>query len=62
VGALMLHHAFVAPTIGVDRQRVVSGFNHQANEGSSRLLRSGVVVSYGAGGQNAAIIMQRAKR
>jgi len=61
-GALMLHHAYVAPTIGVDRNRVVNGFNHQANEGTSRLLRSGVVVSYGAGGQNAAIIMQRAKR
>src|SRR6478609_2330390 len=60
--ALMLHHAFVVPTIGVDRQRVVNGFNHQANEGTSRLLRNGVVVSYGAGGQNAAIIMQRAKR
>jgi 3-oxoacyl-[acyl-carrier-protein] synthase II len=60
--ALMLHHAYVVPTIGVDRKRVVGGFNHQANEGSSRLLRSGISVSYGAGGQNAAIVMQRARR
>jgi 3-oxoacyl-[acyl-carrier-protein] synthase II len=60
--ALMLHHAFVAPTIGIDRLRVVSGFNHQANQGSSRLLRSGVAVSYGIGGQNAAVVLKRARR
>jgi 3-oxoacyl-[acyl-carrier-protein] synthase II len=59
---LMLHHAFVAPTIGVDRQRVVGGFNHQPNQGASRLLRSGVAVSYGVGGQNATIVLRRAKR
>jgi len=60
--AMMLHHAYVAPTIGIDRQRVVSGFNHQANEGTSRLLRSGLAVSYGIGGQNAAVVLKRARR
>jgi 3-oxoacyl-[acyl-carrier-protein] synthase II len=57
--ALMLHHAYVAPTIGIDRKRVVSGFNHQAN-GSARALRAGVAMSYGIGGQNASIVMRRA--
>ncbi len=60
--ALMLHHAFVAPTIGIDRQRVVSGFNHQADQGSAKVLRSGVVVSYGIGGQNASIVLRRGKQ
>jgi 3-oxoacyl-[acyl-carrier-protein] synthase II len=60
--AMMLHHAYVAPTIGIDRHRVVSGFNHQANEGTSRLLRSGIAVSYGIGGQNAAVVLKRARR
>jgi 3-oxoacyl-[acyl-carrier-protein] synthase II len=57
--ALMLHHAYVAPTIGIDRKRVVSGFNHQAN-GSARALRAGIAMSYGIGGQNASIVMRRA--
>jgi 3-oxoacyl-[acyl-carrier-protein] synthase II len=58
---LMLHHAYVAPTIGIDRRRIVSGFNHQADHGVSRLLRAGVAVSYGIGGQNASIVLRRAQ-
>ncbi len=56
--AMMLHHAYVAPTIGVDRKRVVSGFNHQPN-GSERALRAGVAMSYGIGGQNASLVLRR---
>lgn len=58
---MMLHHAYVAPTIGIDRKRVVSGFNHQAH-GSERALRAGIAMSYGIGGQNASIVMRRAER
>jgi 3-oxoacyl-[acyl-carrier-protein] synthase II len=57
--ALMLHHGFVVPTIQLDERRVVHGFNHQANRGLARELRSGFVVSYGIGGQNAALLFRR---
>jgi len=59
--AMMLHHSFIAPTIGIDRRRVVGGFNHQANRGLAGPLRAGVAVSYGIGGQNAALVMRRAR-
>ncbi|HYJ10751.1 MAG TPA: beta-ketoacyl synthase N-terminal-like domain-containing protein [Polyangiaceae bacterium] len=58
--ALMLHHEFVVPTVKLDEKRVVHGFNHQANRGESRKLRSGVVVAYGIGGQNATLLMRKA--
>jgi 3-oxoacyl-[acyl-carrier-protein] synthase II len=57
--ALMLHHGFAVPTIKLDEKRVVHGFNHQANRGESRNLRSGVVVAYGIGGQNATLLMRK---
>ena len=57
--ALMLHHEFVVPTVKLDEKRVVHGFNHQANRGASRNLRSGVVVAYGMGGQNATLLMKK---
>jgi hypothetical protein len=40
---------------------VVGGFNHQANRGLAGPLRAGVAVSYGIGGQNAALVMRRAR-
>jgi 3-oxoacyl-[acyl-carrier-protein] synthase II len=58
--ALMLHHEFVIPTVRLDEKRVVHGFNHQANRGEARKLRSGVVVAYGIGGQNAALLLRKA--
>jgi 3-oxoacyl-[acyl-carrier-protein] synthase II len=59
--ALMLHHDFVVPTVKLDERRVVHGFNHQANRGEARRLRSGVVVAYGIGGQNATLLLQKVK-
>lgn len=60
--ALMLHHDYVVPTVGVDERRVVHGFNHQANRGVARELRSGLTVSYGIGGQNATLLLKKEKR
>lgn len=57
--ALMLHGEYVVPTVGLDEGRIVQGFNHQANRGAARLLRSGLAVSYGAGGQNAALLLKK---
>ena len=57
--ALMLHHEFVVPTIRLDEKRVVHGFNHQANRGEARKLRTGVVVAYGIGGQNATLLLRK---
>jgi 3-oxoacyl-[acyl-carrier-protein] synthase II len=59
--ALMLHHDFVVPTVRLDEKRVVHGFNHQANHGVSRPLNSGLVVAYGIGGQNAALLLKKAE-
>jgi len=58
--ALMLHHDFVVPTVKLDEKRVVHGFNHQANRGEARPLRSGFVVAYGIGGQNATLLLRKA--
>jgi len=57
--ALMLHHDFVVPTVRLDEKRVVHGFNHQANRGVARELNGGVVVAYGIGGQNAALLLRK---
>lgn len=59
--ALMLHHDFVVPTVRLDEKRVVHGFNHQANSGAARELGAGVVVAYGIGGQNAALLLRKAE-
>jgi 3-oxoacyl-[acyl-carrier-protein] synthase II len=58
--ALMLHHDFVVPTVRLDEKRVVHGFNHQANRGAARKLNGGIVVAYGIGGQNAALLLRKA--
>jgi 3-oxoacyl-[acyl-carrier-protein] synthase II len=57
--ALMLHNDFVVPTVKLDEKRVVHGFNHQANRGEARALRSGFVVAYGIGGQNATLLLRK---
>lgn len=57
--ALMLENDFVIPTINIDESRVVHGFTHQANHGAARPLRSGVVVTYGMGGQNATLVLRK---
>lgn len=57
--ALMLHNDFVVPTIKLDEKRVVHGFNHQANRGAAQKLNGGLVVAYGIGGQNAALLLRK---
>lgn len=57
--ALMLRHDYVIPTVGVDESRVVHGFNHQANRGKAKALRTGLVVSYGIGGQNVVLALRK---
>ena len=59
--ALMLRHGYVIPTVGLDESRIVHGFNHQINAGVERVLRSGVVVAYGIGGQNAVLALRKAE-
>jgi 3-oxoacyl-[acyl-carrier-protein] synthase II len=59
--ALMLHEGFIIPTINVDERKVVQGFNHQANRGVARPLDAGVVVTYGIGGQNAALALRKVR-
>lgn len=59
--ALMLKNDFVVPTVQLDEKRVVHGFNHQANRGEARKLRSGIVVAYGIGGQNATLLLRKAE-
>lgn len=58
-GALMLQHDYVIPTVGIDERRVVHGFHHQANIGSPQALQHGLVVAYGIGGQNAALLLKK---
>lgn len=60
--ALMLKHDYVIPTINVDESRVVHGFNHQANRGVSRVSHAGVVIAYGMGGQNVALVLRKGGR
>ena len=57
---LMVQHDFVVPTINVDpdAQRRVS--QHQARVGAARPCGAGLVMSYGMGGQNAALLVKKA--
>jgi 3-oxoacyl-[acyl-carrier-protein] synthase II len=56
---LMLQNGFVIPTVGIDESRTVRGFDHQANVGRPAALRSGLVMAYGIGGQNAAALLEK---
>lgn len=58
--ALMLNGDYLIPTLGVDERRVVHGFNHQAR-GAVQSLRTGLVVSYGIGGQNVVLGLGKAQ-
>ncbi len=59
---LMLQNDFLIPTIGIDESRIVRGFNHQPNVGRAARLRSGLVMAYGIGGQNATVLIEKADR
>jgi 3-oxoacyl-[acyl-carrier-protein] synthase II len=57
--ALMIKNEYLIPTINIDESRVVRGFNHQANHGTAHACNAGIVMSYGIGGQNAALALCR---
>ena len=57
--ALMLHHDYVIPTINVDPTRVKRNANHQPGVGVARACESGISMSYGMGGHNAALLLRR---
>jgi 3-oxoacyl-(acyl-carrier-protein) synthase len=57
--ALMIKNEYIIPTINIDESCVVRGFNHQANRGVARKSKAGLVMSYGIGGQNAALALSR---
>jgi 3-oxoacyl-[acyl-carrier-protein] synthase II len=58
--ALMLSEAQVIPTMNVDELHVVDGMNHQANRSAPRPCDVGLAMSYGLGGQNAALALTTA--
>jgi 3-oxoacyl-[acyl-carrier-protein] synthase II len=57
---LMLYEGYVIPTVNIDEERVVEGMNHQANRGVIRPCDVGLALSYGLGGQNAAVSLTKA--
>jgi 3-oxoacyl-[acyl-carrier-protein] synthase II len=57
--ALMLHYAYVVPTINVDAKRVKRNANHQPNMGIARACEAGISMSYGMGGHNAALLFRK---
>jgi len=61
-GALMIKNGYIIPTINIDESRVVRGFNHQANRGVARACGAAVIMSYGIGGQNVALVLRRTDR
>lgn len=59
--SLMIHNECTIPTAGSDPEALVHGFNHQERGSEHRLLRAGLVVAYGIGGQNAVLALSRNK-
>lgn len=57
--ALVLHHGYIIPTINIDEAKVATGHCHQANRGRSAAVQAGLVVAFGIGGQNAALLLRR---
>jgi 3-oxoacyl-(acyl-carrier-protein) synthase len=57
--ALMLSEGQVVPTLNIDESRIVDGMNHQANRAGARVCDVGVALSFGLGGQNAALLLTR---
>ena len=59
--ALMLAEGQVIPTMNIDEMHVVDGMNHQANRAAPpRPNDVGLAMSYGLGGQNAALALTTA--
>jgi 3-oxoacyl-(acyl-carrier-protein) synthase len=58
--ALMLSEARVIPTMNIDEMNIVDGMNHQANRAAPRPCDVGLAMSYGLGGQNAALALTTA--
>ncbi len=57
--ALMLHEGHVIPTLNIDEENIVAGMNHQANRSAVKPCDVGLALSYGLGGQNAALSLTK---
>lgn len=57
--ALMMHHAYLIPTINIDPDRATNVFT-QPNVGAPRSSRLGLAMGYGMGGHCTAILLRRA--
>jgi 3-oxoacyl-[acyl-carrier-protein] synthase II len=60
--ALMLHEGFIIPTINIDESKLTGEVHHQPNRGEPGQCEAGMVVSYGIGGQHAALVLRRHHR
>ncbi|MFT4978745.1 MAG: 3-oxoacyl-[acyl-carrier-protein] synthase II [Myxococcota bacterium] len=58
---MMVHHDYVVPTINIDASAGRRVTEHQAREGTARPCGVGVAMSYGMGGQNAALLVKKAE-
>lgn len=56
---LMVHHRFIAPTINVDESKLPEDFDHVPNRGRADQCGAGLVVNFGIGGQNTALLLRR---
>jgi 3-oxoacyl-[acyl-carrier-protein] synthase II len=60
---LMLHHRFLAPTLNIHLERAgETSVVHVAGRGRPHSAKAGLVVVYGMGGMNAALLLKRADR
>lgn len=57
--ALMVHHDYIAPTINAAPNRTRRYAQHQGEQGRSVECQAAVSVSYGMGGQNAALLFKK---
>ena len=57
---LMLEHQFIAPTLNVSASHANADFTHMPDKGESRVLRAGLTMSFGLGGNNTVLAFKRA--
>lgn len=55
---MMLHNDYVIPSINIDEHRVRRVSSHPTS-GTARACKLGVAMSYGMGGQNAALLLKK---
>jgi 3-oxoacyl-[acyl-carrier-protein] synthase II len=57
--ALMVYHRYFIPTINIDIEQAQGKINFQANRGQASECNAGIAMSFGLGGQNTALLVQR---